>query len=662
MGYVYRNWTLLLTIASLWIATQALAFTQDELLVYRFDGDVAGAQQGFTVAAAGDVNGDGRGDVIVGRVLVEPFDPANGGNFLKALVYSGADGSLLFTMGEPVTPLGASYNAVDGLGDIDGDGLGEVVVGTPGAVVVVLIRGDPFPIITLERRGIARIHAGSSTSIIDVVGDVEGELFGAAVAGVGDLNGDTVPDFVVGAPRADPDLQTGRIAAFSGATGELLWELRGFKDAQFGIAADGLGDVNQDQHPDVVVGARFALGGGLVVVINGFTGKELYRVFPPGPSELFGSSVAGVGDVDGDGKPDFIVGAPGAGGVPGKAYVYAGETGTLLFALTDGSPGDLFGLAVAGAGDIDADGRPDMLVGAPQARREGVPVGSVFVFSGATAALLLRLHGEQAGDLFGNAVDSVGDVTGDGVPEFVVGAPGTSQSLPLFATGSAYVFSSQPVPRPDIAVSPSPVAFGEVPADTRHSRTVTLENLGDADLQVVEVALEEGSSRDFGLIPPAVPLQIPPGGRVAFEVTYQPAALGLAGGRLSIRSNDFDEARLVVPLSGLGLAPEIDVVPLQIDFGSVQVRRSTTTSIRILNLGTDTLVVSAISLDPASSSNFTISAAPATPATLEPGQSVNVLVSYCPLSSGALEQGAMVIVSNDADESTIEVALSGTGR
>ncbi|MCI0372798.1 MAG: FG-GAP-like repeat-containing protein, partial [candidate division NC10 bacterium] len=134
----------------------------------------------------------------------------------------------------------------------------------------------------------------------------------------------------------------------------------------------------------------------------------------------FAGPVAGIGDVNGDGAPDLLVGVPNqiAGGiVTGRAFVFSGADASLLRILDNPNPSGFarFGSALSGAGDVNGDGVPELLVGAPGQ-------GQAFVFSGADATLLLTLTRSSSGS-FGEVVAGIGDVDGDGAPDFLVGAP-----------------------------------------------------------------------------------------------------------------------------------------------------------------------------------------------------------------------------------------------
>jgi hypothetical protein len=260
-------------------------------------------------------------------------------------------------------------------------------------------------------------------------GDAPDDRFGSSVAGVGDLDGDAVPDFMVAAARADPNgANSGRVRVYSGADGAVLFTFDG--DAagdQFGTSVRRAGDVDNDGVPDLAVGAPFHDGvgadSGLARVFSGRTGAVLHTFFGVAAGDEFGGSVAGVGDTDGDGFGDLLVGAPSSdlGGPDlGYARVFSGRNGDVLATRFGLRPGDRFGAAVSALGDIDGDQRADYAIGAPQEFAAGI--GYVAVVSGATHAVVQGSIGTRLGDHYGIFVDPAGDVDADGVPDLVVGA------------------------------------------------------------------------------------------------------------------------------------------------------------------------------------------------------------------------------------------------
>lgn len=179
-----------------------------------------------------------------------------------------------------------------------------------------------------------------------------------------------------------------------------------------------------DGRPDFIVGAEAADSGstrrvGTVNVYSGATGTLLYQKYGPSFNARLGSSVAIIGDVNGDGRAEFAAGAS----VVQKTYVYSGATGDLLY--------EKFGHIVGKGGDVNRDGRADFIVGDPTFNEANV-------FSGADGSLLGKLNHPSSAAL-GAAVDGGEDVNGDGPPDFIVGAP-HSDPNGLSDAGSVYVF------------------------------------------------------------------------------------------------------------------------------------------------------------------------------------------------------------------------------
>ena len=208
--------------------------------------------------------------------------------------------------------------------------------------------------------------------------------------------------------------QTAQFGVFGAHSGE-----------QAGRSLATVGDVNADGVSDFVVGVPAAVGQasapGYALVVSGADGRAIHRLLTTGEADLFGWSVAGVGDTDGDGVPDVLVGEPGSEPAPGEARLFSGATGDLLFEVNAGSTDswDGFGFSVAGAGDLDGDGHDDFLVGQPSL--SGEEPGSVRVFGGIDGGLVATLTGLAPGDGFGASVASAGLVDDDDVPDIVVG-------------------------------------------------------------------------------------------------------------------------------------------------------------------------------------------------------------------------------------------------
>src|SRR5688572_2256804 len=152
---------------------------------------------------------------------------------------------------------------------------------------------------------------------------------------------------------------------------------------------------------------------------------ELFSWNGDEPGERFGVSVAGAGDVNADGRPDLIVGATdgnGAGSQIGEAHVFSGLNGALLYSFAAQEGGTAFGETVDGAGDVNRDGFADLVIGSKYDDSAAIFAGAVRIYSGKTGALLRTHLGDGEGDRLGNSVSGAGDVDGDGFDDVIAGA------------------------------------------------------------------------------------------------------------------------------------------------------------------------------------------------------------------------------------------------
>jgi hypothetical protein len=186
------------------------------------------------------------------------------------------------------------------------------------------------------------------------------------------------------------------------------------------------GDVNHDTKQDFIVGAPqdgnlFSPGNGLARVYSGTNGNTLFTFHGLAVGDAFGQSVDGVGDVNNDGFADVIVGAPLANNRAGAAYVFSGQTGTVLFTVNGDSANDELGYTVAGVGDVNNDGRPDFLAASPFAAGGGTSRGIARIDSGLNGSVLTTINGTSNNNRFGASADGVGDVNNDGRADVIGG-------------------------------------------------------------------------------------------------------------------------------------------------------------------------------------------------------------------------------------------------
>ena len=268
-------------------------------------------------------------------------------------------------------------------------------------------------------------------------GEAANDQFGWIARNIGDVDGDGVADVVISAPTHGAGGDAGKIYVYSGSSGALLWSADGLPGEQLGTGVEAAGDTNHDGIPDVVASGPGA--GGVARVYSGRDGRVLHEFHAPRADETFGNHVAGAGDVDADGYADIIVGSPGKDGEhksAGHAYVYSGKTGTLLFALSGEQAGDQFGSTVAGYSDRR---QQYLVVGAPLAG--AAHHGRVYVY-GSAQERKFTIEADATGNALGLMFVSVpGDMDGDAVSE--VFASDWSNDAHGLSTGRVYVYSGR---------------------------------------------------------------------------------------------------------------------------------------------------------------------------------------------------------------------------
>ena len=469
----------------------------------------AGDFSGISVSSAGDVNGDGYDDLIIGANSADPNGDDNAG--ATYIVYGGAsapgtDGMLDLsdldgTNGFTLTGIDASDRSgfsVSSAGDVNGDGYDDLIIGANRAdpngrssagETYVVYGGANAP----GTGGVLDLGALDGSNGFILAGSARNDQSGRSVSSAGDVNGDGYDDLIIGADLADPNgnnyagttyvIYGGanapgtdgvlNLSDLDGSNGFILTGIEAYDFSAFSVSSAG--DVNGDGYDDLIIGAHsadpngdsnagetYVVYGGAnapgtdgVLDLGALNGTNGFTLTGIDANDQSGRSVSSAGDVNGDGYDDLIIGARSAdpnGGDSGETYiVYGGASapgtdGVLDLGALDGTNGfiltgidaeDRSGHSVSSAGDINGDGYDDLIIGAYRADPNGDSAGETYVIYGGASAqgtggvLDLSdldgtngfiLTGIDEADQSGRFVSSAGDVNGDGYDDLIIGA------------------------------------------------------------------------------------------------------------------------------------------------------------------------------------------------------------------------------------------------
>ncbi len=423
---------------SLFLGSASVSGTAD----LEYTGEQAYFQVGSGVSNAGDVNGDGYDDIIIGY--------AKQGTVGEARIFFGGPGAdLVADVVLTSTIISERFGrSVSGGGDINGDGYADVIVGADMGNRAYIYYGG---------------SAMDNTADVTLLGSGN---FGACVSNAGDVDGDGYDDVLIGS-YLDDEIATnaGKATLFFGGpamdnTADLFFYGEAASD-NFGYSLSNAGDVNNDGYDDILVGAYMADPGGLgsagraYLYLGGPVVDNIADLYYDGEAagDLLGFSVSDAGDVNSDGYADILIGAysndPDGQPNAGSVYLYYGGSSpdnTADEVLSGTAAEEYFGRGVAGAGDVNNDGYDDILI--RESNRDpinGATFEKIRLYYGGEVLNTLcaaEVSAESQFTDFGYSMDGIGDFNGDGIGDIAVGAP-ASKAVGYYM-GRAYVYTELP--------------------------------------------------------------------------------------------------------------------------------------------------------------------------------------------------------------------------
>ena len=475
---------------------------------FAINGEAAGDRSGASVSNAGDVNGDGFDDLIVGASGASPNGSGSGKSYV---VFGKADGKAV-SLSDVASGIGgfaingetvsdSSGVSVSSAGDVNGDGKDDLIVGAPNADPNGTNSGKSYVVFgKSDNTAVSLSDVASGIGGFAINGAAQNNSSGSSVSGAGDVNGDGLDDLIVSSPSANKSYVVfGKGDGTAVSLSDIASSTGGFVINGSGRSVSNAGDVNGDGLDDLIIGDRWdslqngnsassyvvfgkadssavalsdvANGIGGFVINSEALGKGSHPALFP-----FDFTVSSAGDVNGDGLADLIVGARYAypnGSESGKSYVVFGKadgtavelsnvvSGTGGFAINGEAAKDNSGISVSGIGDINGDGFDDLMIGAMDLEPNSIWSGKSYVVFGKADGTVVELsdiaagiggfalNREGEGDFLGISVSGAGDVNHDGFDDLIVGAPGADPNGN--DSGKSYVvfggdfIASQPV-------------------------------------------------------------------------------------------------------------------------------------------------------------------------------------------------------------------------